>query len=94
MGKQCKQDRWNAKKLIVFSPYPGRNGLGLLCHIDDATIVKTWSETLAALEKDYPGKAKVSVIQDGTMQYMKARPVQVSTSTADFPATVRNHTGK
>ena len=62
------------KKLIVFSAYPDRSGLDLFCHIDDATIVKTWSEALATLEKDYPGRAKVAVIQDGTMQYMKPRP--------------------
>ena len=61
------------KKLIVFSPFPDLSGLDLLCHIDDAIIIKTWSETLATLEKDYPGRAKVAVIQDGTMQYMKAR---------------------
>jgi nickel-dependent lactate racemase len=67
-------DRLNVKKLIVFSPYPDRSGLDLFCHIDDATIVKTWSEALATLEKDYPGRAKVAVIQDGTMQYMKPRP--------------------
>lgn len=67
-------DRGNMKKLIVFSPYPDRGGLDLFCHIDDATIIKTWSEVLATLEKEYPGKAKVAVVQDGTMQYMKTWP--------------------
>ena len=67
-------DRSNMKKLIVFSPYPDRGGLDLFCHIDDATIIKTWPEVLATLEKEYPGKAKVAVVQDGTMQYMKTRP--------------------
>jgi nickel-dependent lactate racemase len=67
-------DRRNVKRLIVFSPYPDRGGLDLLCHSDDATIIKTWPEVLAILEKEYPGKAKVAVIQDGTMQYMKPRP--------------------
>jgi hypothetical protein len=34
-------------------------------------IVKTWEEVLRVLEQDHPGGAKVAVIQDGTMQYMK-----------------------
>jgi len=59
------------KKLIVLAPYPDRTSLDLICHIDDAIIVKTWPEVLAILEKDFPGSAKVAVIQDGTMQYMK-----------------------
>lgn len=61
-----------AKKLIVLSPHPDRTGLDLFCHIDDAIIVKTWPEALAILEKDYPAQARVAVIQDGTMQYMKS----------------------
>jgi nickel-dependent lactate racemase len=59
------------KKLIVMNPHPDRTGLDLVCHADDATIVKTWEEVLKVLEKDYPQEAKVAVIQDGTMQYMK-----------------------
>ncbi len=61
------------KRLIVLSPYPDRTCLDLSCHIDDAMIVKTWSEVLYILQKDYPGEARVAVIQDGTMQYMKPR---------------------
>jgi len=63
---------WNMKKLIVFSPHPDRTSLDWFCHFDDATIIKTWTEVLALLERDYPGEAKVAVIQDGTMQYMKS----------------------
>ena len=59
------------KKLVVLSPYPDRTCLDLICHIDDATVVKTWPEVLAVLEEDYPREATVAVIQDGTMQYMK-----------------------
>ncbi|MBN1381468.1 MAG: DUF2088 domain-containing protein [Deltaproteobacteria bacterium] len=59
------------KQLIVMSPNPDRTSLDLMCHNEDATFVKTWPETLSMLEKDYPGEAKVAVIQDGTMQYMK-----------------------
>jgi nickel-dependent lactate racemase len=60
------------KKLIVLAPYPDRTGLDLICHVDDALFVKSWPECLALLEKEFPGKAKVAVVQDGTMQYMKA----------------------
>jgi len=63
----------NVRKLLIFSSYPDRTSLDWFCHIDDATIVKTWSEVLAILEQDYPGEARVAVIQDGTMQYMKPR---------------------
>jgi hypothetical protein len=59
------------KKLIVFNPTPDRTMLDLICHFDDATVVKTWNEVISVLEQDYPGKAKVAVIQDGTMQYVK-----------------------
>ena len=46
------------KKLIVMAPYPDRTSLDLICHPDDAIIVKTWPEVLAILEKDFPGQAK------------------------------------
>jgi lactate racemase len=59
------------KKLIVLAPHPDRTLLDLICDIDDAVIVKTWPDALALLEEEYPGEAKVAVIQDGTMQYMK-----------------------
>ncbi len=59
------------KKLVVLNPHPDRTSLDLICHNDDAVVVKTWKETLKILEQDYPGEARVAVIQDGTMQYMK-----------------------
>ncbi len=59
------------KRLIVMNPHPDRTGLDLVCHADDATVVKTWEEVLGILEQDYPQGAKVAVIQDGTMQYLK-----------------------
>jgi nickel-dependent lactate racemase len=59
------------KQLVVMSPNPDPTCLDLMCNNDDATFVKTWPETLALIEKDYPAAAKVAVIQDGTMQYMK-----------------------
>ena len=67
-------DLLDIKKLILFSPYPDRMGLDLLCPMDDAVIAKTWPEVLAILEMDYPKEAKVAVVQDGTMQYMKPGP--------------------
>jgi nickel-dependent lactate racemase len=59
------------KKLIVFAPYPDRTFLDMICHVEDAHIVRTWEECLSLLEKEFPGEAKVAVLQDGTMQYMK-----------------------
>jgi lactate racemase len=59
------------KKLIVMAPYPDRTGLDLICDVEDAVFVKTWEGCLALLEKEFPEEAKVAVIQDGTMQYMK-----------------------
>ena len=59
------------KKLIVLAPHPDRTGLDLICPADEAVFVKSWPECLALLEKEFPGEAKVAVIQDGTMQYMK-----------------------
>jgi nickel-dependent lactate racemase len=60
------------KKLIVLNPHPDRTSLDLICHPDDAVTVKTWPEVLAILENDYPGDARVGVIQDGTMQYVRS----------------------
>jgi nickel-dependent lactate racemase len=59
------------KKLIVMAPYPDRTGLDLICHPDDAVIVKTWPEALAILEEDFPARARAAVLPDGTMQYLK-----------------------
>jgi hypothetical protein len=61
------------KKLIVLAPYPDRTSLDLICHVDDAVFVKTWPEVMAILEKEFPGSAKVAVVQDGTMMYMKRK---------------------
>jgi nickel-dependent lactate racemase len=61
------------KKLIVLAPYPDRTSLDLIAHVDDAVLVKTWPEVLAILEKDFPGSARVAVVQDGTMMYMKKK---------------------
>lgn len=59
------------KRLIVFAPHPARTCLDLICHNDDAVVLKTWSEVLGLLEEQYPVQARVAVIQDGTMQYLR-----------------------
>jgi nickel-dependent lactate racemase len=59
------------KKLVVLNPQPDRTGLDLVCHPDDVVSVKTWPEVIAILEQDFPDDARVAVIQDGTMQYLK-----------------------
>lgn len=64
--------RKRMKKLIVLAPHPDRTMLDLVCHVDDAAVVKSWAEVLEILEKDFPGEAKTAVVQDGTMQYLKS----------------------
>jgi hypothetical protein len=60
-----------AKQLIVLTPHPDPSSLQWFCHIGEATVVKTWPEVLSILDSEYPGAARVAVVQDGTMQYMK-----------------------
>ena len=64
-------DLLDLRKLILFTPYPDRTCLDFLCPMDDVVTVKTWAEVLAILEADYSERARIAVIQDGTMQYMK-----------------------
>jgi nickel-dependent lactate racemase len=59
------------KKLIVMNPYPDKTCLDLVCDPGDAVIVKTWDRVIEILKEEYPEKAKVAVIPDGTMQYIK-----------------------
>lgn len=59
------------KRLIVLAPHPDRTMLDLICHPDDAVIVKTWDEVLNLLRNDYGDRSRVAVIPDGTMQYVK-----------------------
>jgi len=60
-----------ANHVIVLTPHPDPASLQWFCHATDATVVKTWPEALSVLEQEYPGAARVAVVQDGTMQYMK-----------------------
>jgi lactate racemase len=61
------------KKFIVFNPTPDPNCVDIICHNDDVIFAKTWEEVLAMLQEDYPGHARVAVIPDGTMQFMRSR---------------------
>ena len=63
------------KNLIVLNPHPTPTDLSLIGHAQDVTVVRTWPEVLGILEAQYPDKAWVGVIQDGTMQYIK-KPAQ------------------
>jgi nickel-dependent lactate racemase len=58
------------KKLIVLNPHPSPTCLDLFGHVEDVMVVKSWQEVLAILERDYPGAARICVIQDGTVQYI------------------------
>jgi hypothetical protein len=59
------------KKVIVLNPQPTPTDLDWIGHKDDLTVVKTWAEVLDILRALYPAKAKVGVIPDGTMQYIR-----------------------
>jgi nickel-dependent lactate racemase len=59
------------KRFIIFNPAPDPNCIDVVCHNDDAVFVKTWEEVLAILQEEYPGPARVAVIPDGTMQFMR-----------------------
>jgi hypothetical protein len=58
-------------KVIVCTNYPDRTMCDLFASADEVTVTHNWYETLALLEKEYPGDASVAVIPDGTMQYFK-----------------------
>jgi len=59
------------KKAIVLNPHPTPTCLDWVGHAEDVTVVKTWQEVLDILEVEYPAEARVGVVQDGTMQYIK-----------------------
>jgi lactate racemase len=60
-----------AKKVIMMNPNPTPTCLDWFGQAEDVQVVKTWPEVLAILEKEYPGQARVGVIPDGTMQYIR-----------------------
>jgi nickel-dependent lactate racemase len=60
------------RKLVVMAPQPSPASLGWFAREDNSTVVKTWPDVMSIIEKDYPEKPKVAVVQDGTMQYLKS----------------------
>jgi len=59
------------RKLILLNPRPTPACLKWIGHEDDVVVAKTWPEVLRMLQKEFPAAAKVGVIQDATMQYLK-----------------------
>ena len=37
------------RKLIIMAPHPDPTSLDLICHVDDAVVVKAWPEVLTIL---------------------------------------------
>jgi nickel-dependent lactate racemase len=60
-----------AKKVIMLNPQPTPTCMDWFGQPEDVVVVKTWPEVLAILQKEYPSEARVGVIPDGTMQYIR-----------------------
>ena len=60
----------HVKKIIMVTQYIDRAEAVRIAPWDSITWLKTWNEALEHLTKDYPGKAKVAVIPDATIQYL------------------------
>ena len=60
------------KRLIVFTPYIDKAGADWIGPPEAIIWVKTWDEVLEQLGTAYPGKARVTVIPDATVQYFPA----------------------
>lgn len=56
-------------KFIMLSPHKDKAGEGWLAPDGEITWVNTWDKVLAILNNDYPGKARIAVVPDGTIQY-------------------------
>ncbi len=61
------------KRFILVSKYLDRAQSGRLAPLGLLTWCKTWAEALDVLRQDYPYRAKVAVIPDGTIQYVPAQ---------------------
>lgn len=59
------------KNLVVLNPQPTPSCLKWIGHEDDIIVVKTWPEVLQILQKEFPAAARMGVIADATMQYLK-----------------------
>ncbi len=58
-------------RVIVCSRYPDPTMCDLFAPIQSVTVTRDWGETLQILEREFPGRASVAVIPDGTMQYFR-----------------------
>jgi len=58
------------KRLILVTEYIDLAQADRIAPIGSITWAKTWNEALGHLTRDYPGKAKIAVIPDGTIQYL------------------------
>ena len=57
------------KKFILLTPYIDRAQAVNLAPVDLIMQARTWNEALEFLTRDYPDKAEVAIIPDGTIQY-------------------------
>jgi nickel-dependent lactate racemase len=58
------------KRIILVTQYLDLAESNRIAPLDSITWARTWSEALKYLTRDYPDKAKVAVIPDGTIQYL------------------------
>jgi len=59
----------NVNRIIVYTEYIDRAGVGGMLPPDAIVWTKTWSEVLDLLSKTHGEKANVAVLPDATMQY-------------------------
>jgi len=55
----------------MLNPQPTPTCLDWFGQPEDVMVVKTWPEVLGILQAEYPGQARVGIIPDGTMQYLR-----------------------
>ena len=57
------------ERLIIFTPYMDRTAGDWIAPAEAVIWCQKWGEVIAELRRVYPGKAKVAVIPDSTIQY-------------------------
>jgi nickel-dependent lactate racemase len=60
------------KRMVVLSPQFESSTADWLA-IPDTIWVKSWAEALSILKKDFPDRARVAVVPDGTIQYLSGK---------------------
>jgi nickel-dependent lactate racemase len=58
------------KRLVLVTQHIDLAQADRIAPLGSLTWARTWSEALEYLTRDYPGKARVAVIPDGTIQYL------------------------